>query len=534
MIDGARRTTSLSRFGPPQAWPVLCAGALLIYFIATLIGRQWAGGVTVEDDAFYYLVIARNIAASGDSTFDHQSLTNGYHPLWLALLVLQDLTVGPSLMVTLTIQAVLLAGGAYLLLRGRPEIPPLLQVAFAGAYALVIGHFGLDGMETALLMFCIGLFVAALRWAQAGGARRNLILGLAAAACVGARIDSAFFILPALALAPLSRTARAQALAVVAGLGIVYAAGNLAVFGSAMPVSSTVKSLGGLQINHPLLAQLRSALNPRYHSAYYLLTVLLLAISPAFIPLTRPGSLERTLAQTTSIGGAIYLVKLFFLSSWVIWPWYNFVILFPMLTGLYGLAPAVVAAEAWLSARFGEDRGRAAVSAASVVGLAGILLFAAAAAAWPPRRHNEFASINHLAIQRYGAILRGAPVAMGDRAGSFAMEYPGPVVQLEGLVNDTAYLQALKGGGDLRGLLCRRGVRYLVAYRGDDGDYQHDRIEVLRSFLTQFKGPMLDVWRADEVGRVKDQQLFDSRLDGGAGDNTLVIWKLRCDGAAGR
>ena len=65
MIDGARRTTSLSRFGPPQAWPVLCAGALLIYFIATLIGRQWAGGVTVEDDAFYYLVIARNIAASG-------------------------------------------------------------------------------------------------------------------------------------------------------------------------------------------------------------------------------------------------------------------------------------------------------------------------------------------------------------------------------------------------------------------------------------------------------------------------------------
>ena len=34
-----------------------------------------------EDDAYYYLVIARNIAHSGVSTFDQQSLTNGYHPL---------------------------------------------------------------------------------------------------------------------------------------------------------------------------------------------------------------------------------------------------------------------------------------------------------------------------------------------------------------------------------------------------------------------------------------------------------------------
>jgi hypothetical protein len=38
----------------------------------------------VPDDAFYYLQIARHLAATGDSTFDGVSRTNGYHPLWMA------------------------------------------------------------------------------------------------------------------------------------------------------------------------------------------------------------------------------------------------------------------------------------------------------------------------------------------------------------------------------------------------------------------------------------------------------------------
>jgi hypothetical protein len=38
------------------------------------------------DDAFYYLQIARHLAADGRSTFDGVSSTNGYHPLWMAIL----------------------------------------------------------------------------------------------------------------------------------------------------------------------------------------------------------------------------------------------------------------------------------------------------------------------------------------------------------------------------------------------------------------------------------------------------------------
>jgi hypothetical protein len=40
----------------------------------------------VPDDAFYYLQIARHLAASGAPTFDGINPTNGYHPAWLVLI----------------------------------------------------------------------------------------------------------------------------------------------------------------------------------------------------------------------------------------------------------------------------------------------------------------------------------------------------------------------------------------------------------------------------------------------------------------
>jgi len=39
----------------------------------------------VQDDAFYYYVIARHIIEQGASSFDGINLTNGFHPLWEAI-----------------------------------------------------------------------------------------------------------------------------------------------------------------------------------------------------------------------------------------------------------------------------------------------------------------------------------------------------------------------------------------------------------------------------------------------------------------
>ncbi len=42
----------------------------------------------VQDDAFYYIKIAQFLASGHGSTFNGLVFTNGYHPLWMACLVI--------------------------------------------------------------------------------------------------------------------------------------------------------------------------------------------------------------------------------------------------------------------------------------------------------------------------------------------------------------------------------------------------------------------------------------------------------------
>lgn len=512
-----------------RAWPVgLALGALLLFLVRTF--RKAAhGALLIEDDAKYYAVVANHIVALGKSTFDQQTLTNGYHPLWLGVLVIQHIVMGPSVLATTLIEIACLAGALLLMLRSARPDAGLWQAGFAVVFVAVIGHIALTGMEVALTMLCIGLLIASLDWARGGEARRGLVVGLAAALSIGARIDSAFFVVPLLIFAPLGPGARRRAFLVLAGLGGLYAAANLAIFGAMTPVSSAIKSLGGLQLNLRLLSQLGVGPDARPVDPLFVATTLFLLASPVLAPLTRHGSRARAWALATSIGGYVYLGKLLLLSSWMVWPWYSYAILFPMLTVLYGGADALSALrQRWprLGASAGLNRliVRAAGGAILVAGLAVTALYLRT----PKPNENNFDTINHLALQRYGAVLAGQPVAMGDRAGSLAMEYPGPVVQLEGLVNDVTYFRTLKSGGDLHDLLCRRQVRFIFSYEQDLGAYDHFQIPVLRPFLTQYRSPEISVRRADEVGHVQDLRLYDNRRDHESGNNTLYLWRLRC------
>lgn len=71
---------------------VYAATAAAVLSIATV--RVWLGWTDVAalatkalpDDAFYYFQIARNLANGRGASFDGLSPTNGFHPLWLALI----------------------------------------------------------------------------------------------------------------------------------------------------------------------------------------------------------------------------------------------------------------------------------------------------------------------------------------------------------------------------------------------------------------------------------------------------------------
>lgn len=471
----------------------------------------------LEDDGYYYVEIARNLARTGRSSFDGLSATNGYHPLWLLVLALKTRLLGDSSFGVVLIESLCLGGTVALLVRGAAVRAWGVALLFTAVFAHYVGAMSGAGMEVSLFALCAAAFVRTLAERRAGG----LWLGLAAVGCIGARIDAAAFVLPATLLCDQPRRDRGAALAMVAGVGAVYAGANLAVFGAAMPVSSAIKSLGGLQLNHRFFAQLLVELGAfgRDGGGRMLMALLGCALAP-FIGLAAPrGSTARTLGWSTGVGGVLLFAKLAFDSSWQIWPWYAFPFVFVLATALYALAPYADAAIGRMPKAALALVGAAALA---VVGVRAIRVILA------PPAPSGFYAINQTAAARFAVLTGGAPLAMGDRAGSFAWSYPGPVVQLEGLVNDVAWLRLIRRRENPAPELCRRGVRYVAAYTPTSlGRYDHLAVPLMRPRLTQFPARTLDVRGVDELAAVSSPAVFDAARYGD-GDPVLRLWRLRC------
>lgn len=499
----------------------LRAAAIAVFALALAapqIGAWLAfGEIMVDDDAHYYNIIAKHIAESGRSTFDGQSLTNGYHPLWQWLLALQFKLVGQSAIVTMLIELALLCGAMWIVLHLSGI------TSLSGTVLLVIGFLAglhtmtLRGMEPALVIACFAGLVLLIAAKRDGALLRHdlkdgIVLGLAAAAVIGARLDSAVFVLPLVWLALEGRT-RVASLAVLGSGGAAFALFNLLVFGTPLPVSASVKSLGGLQINWLLLDQI-----PIMYGTY-VAGFVFAGLACAFAArLEHAKSWQRALLLSVAIGMAAHAAKLLFGSSWRVWDWYFY--------------PTALAAIALLATQSRRVLGL--LDTYKITGIAAILvatnaaftIYIAARWAHAGRDYTNFRLVNREAAQKLAPVLAGAPVAFGDRAGSFAAAYNGPVVQTEGLVNDKAYFDTLTKGGDVHSLLCRRGVKFIADYAPDLGDYTRYEVETLRARLTTFKAPRIPVEKKNEIGRFSNLAMFDPPPLIGGGNAYLYVWRL--------
>ncbi len=155
----------------------------------------------IPDDAFYYFQIARNIAAGQGSTLDGIHPTNGYHPLWMFLLVpFAALAHDPDTLVRCALAVAVLFNVAaalllYALLR-RLTANRVLALIGMGFYFLnsqaVLSS--LDGLETALssLLFVLALYLVLNR--EDEDRWSTLLLGLVLGLLFLARTDNLFFI----------------------------------------------------------------------------------------------------------------------------------------------------------------------------------------------------------------------------------------------------------------------------------------------------------------------------------------------------
>ena len=232
------------------------------FLVAVLVAGLWlvAGGMNLtHEDGFYYFKIAQHVASGHGSTFDGRHLTNGYHPLWLLLLVPlfwlapsadDALTAGVLVQVVLSaavvslvyctarllmgrvgavlaaqlwlvftasvtlggqefaVQSVGVLATAHLYLRARPDVRSA-PVATYGTLGLLLALTALARLETIALAVIVGAWLA-WPWVRRGSTRQH-----------AARL--AAFGLPVLLVV------------------IAYVVANLTLFGYLVPVSAAVK-----------------------------------------------------------------------------------------------------------------------------------------------------------------------------------------------------------------------------------------------------------------------------------------------------
>ena len=151
------------------------------------------------DDAFYYFVPARNVAMGNGLTFDGLARTNGFHPLWMFILI--PIFALPDLILPLRVLAALLIllniGTAFLLFRlvrryFSPGIAFLTALAFS-LLPIIHNETTKGGVEAGLNVFLIVLLLNRLAETEIRNPRAVLITSGIAALAFLARLDNLFF-----------------------------------------------------------------------------------------------------------------------------------------------------------------------------------------------------------------------------------------------------------------------------------------------------------------------------------------------------
>ena len=411
----------------------------------------------VEDDFYYYLKVAQNVAAGLDSTFDGIARTNGYHPLYFVLLVLVSKFVTSLAGVFKALWLLWIAAAAATFVLGRkllerPGSGPFLTNALALVFLIPCIHIFCQGMEVTLtLPLGLGLLLAFRSQPASWSFWRAIAIGLLAALTVLSRLDAVFlvFLLLLFTLAePEQRRGIGwrQIAGFAAGGGpllLGYFAFNRFYFHSWMPISGSAKQLKSTR--WPTLTAIEGGgLNTAFLAAF-----LVFAAVAFYLARQKLTHAERPVLAAAAVFPYLQIGALSVVSDWPLWGWYYYSLRFALLAGFALLlvipASAVVSRRAhWIKA------------AAYAVAL--VLLLRTHWKKEPQMDQIYDAAVQVLAFERS----HPGVYAMGDRAGMVGYLLGEPLVQTEGLMMDPGYLLHIRHQDDLLATLRDYGVRYYI------------------------------------------------------------------------
>ena len=506
-------------------WILALAPTVVLVVYWCIVGRVERVSI-LEDDAFYYLGVARSLAEGHGSTFAGSIMTNGYHPLWLALLVPVTWLVQDAELVVLAVvlvHGVLWAASVRETFRiGRAVGSWHGAAAAVAAYAtlaVMTGHLAFNGMESALVLY---LFLVLMRMGVTNGPERStrvdLRMGILLALICLTRLDAVFGAIPvALVLLldarPSGRALVRRAVALGAPTAVAlaaYVAMNEIVFGTATPVSGQTKALGAPGDNIQQLwgfLKLGQLEGRRLWLGAAGLVIVGLALVTMRWRASRP--LSRLMAMTLAlvVGQAVLVAYLVTSTSFVFpFSWYHYQL------ALFALGGTVVLGS-WSVERFGSPARLA------CLGVAALVVVAAVAEAVvrfnEPKRSAVFAAADFVDAE----VPDDAMLAMGDRAGYFGYLAERPLLHLEGLVADADFLHQVEDGEALA-RMNDEDVTYYITNAG-----LGRRVEIDGEPCARFVEPPYTFGPTFEVTVCLDDLVFgEVDEDGG---KALTVWRYR-------
>lgn len=492
---------------------LLSAGIVLRFALAALPVRTLVG-TFLSDDAYYYFAVARNIARGAGATFDGTDPTNGFHPLFAALMVPFYLLSPSSPEIPVHCGLIMLAVFDVLagwLIYRTVRLAAGASGALAGAAFWLLNpcifFVTMTGTEAGLSACCAAL--ALFLYARGRRDTRSLFaLGTAAGLAMLARSDSIFLLAAVSAgfLAERERPLRARAAAACAVCATAllvcapWFAWNLASFGTIRQVSGEVKPYlqrllflkegGAYDAAHLVPKLLENAKMSSVMMAtssglrtFGFTALLLLAVMAVLLPRAREDRTGLPLADVllAYLGGIFCFYSFYF---WHIQAWYFHTPLmaFSILLG-------------WTASRWAglfPRRGNAVITAVLAVILAVSALNGA--------RHwrigfypwqASFYDVAHDLGRRFGAEGRFGAF----NSGIYGYYSSVPVVNMDGLVNNRAY-RAMREGTLFTDFIRDSGIRRLV-----------DQEMIVRQFWGLFgTGPMESALRP--IASVETPWLF--------------------------
>jgi len=458
-------TNTWSKYLP---WVVFATAAIrrLATCTESAFWGSWA------DDLWYYIKVAENILLERGSTFDGITPTNGYHPLWMGVL-LAILRISGGLYPLLIVLALVIAASTAVTFEmARRMIAKFVGTdglfAWAGATATAVYFYVVakHGMEVVLTVPLMLVFLWRV-WTNPRSLSepKSLILtGLVASAVILSRLDSLMYV-ALFAVAYVAYEGFSPKVVVPRGLyfaiGLLPVAGyalfNSLLFDGPLPVSGAAKQL----VEAPFIQfgwrDYQVSRGIHYALIYPSAALVFVGLVTALV---RTGKVERRAlflaVLPTLVFPFVFQLVQTSLSDWPIWDWYlyPYIAATPIAIGVVG--HVLQTQHDQLDHAVAKFRYKAWIPGAVCA-----IFLVSAAFPWAGGKQKK-------SMQEFAEALIGfseshpGRYAMGDRAGIVGIMLQHPLVQLEGLVGDRRFLENIKRRRNLVEVLAEYDVDYYV------------------------------------------------------------------------